>query len=214
MLLHDTACFACIQLFNYVFYRVDDKLRVKIGDFGLSRNIHYKDYYQLTHAHTAKVPVKWLAMESLFDHIFNEKTDVVRCMVSFLIYNTWPDGHAFHLIAQWSFGVVCWEVFSLGMQPYCAVENCNIPEYLNSGQRMKKPELCPEDVWVITEGLMRVDGNCFWSIAHCSYRKTVLKCWSASPDDRPSFSECVMLLQQQLNEAVIVCEKWLIQSSL
>lgn len=60
-----------------MFHRVNDKLSVKIGDFGLSRDIHYKDY-QLMHAHTAKVPVKWLAVESLLDHIFNEKTDVVR----------------------------------------------------------------------------------------------------------------------------------------
>lgn len=134
---------------------VNDKLSVKIGDFGLSRDIHYKDY-QLMHAHTAKVPVKWLAVESLLDHIFNEKTDV------------------------WSFGVVCWEVFSLGTQPYCTIENCDIPDFLNSGQRLKKPNLCPEDI----------------------YQKTVLKCWSALPDDRPSFSECVLLLQKHLSEAV------------
>ena len=64
-----------ILLFEY-YCRVDEKLCVKIADFGLSRGIHSQNYYRLTH--DAKVPVKWLALESLFDQIFNEKTDIVR----------------------------------------------------------------------------------------------------------------------------------------
>ena len=50
-------------------------LTVKIGDFGLARQLYSKDYYKLTHK--AKVPIKWMAIESIHDGVFNEKTDVV-----------------------------------------------------------------------------------------------------------------------------------------
>ena len=62
-------------IFICISFRVDEKLGIKIADFGLSRDVHYQDYYRLTHK--AMVPVKWLAIESLLDRIFNEKTDVV-----------------------------------------------------------------------------------------------------------------------------------------
>ena len=56
-------------------YRVASDLTVKIGDFGLARQLYSKDYYKLTHK--AKVPIKWMAIESVHDGVFNEKTDVV-----------------------------------------------------------------------------------------------------------------------------------------
>ena len=55
--------------------RVDEKMRVKVADFGLSRDIHLSDYYRLTHRQ--KLPVRWMAPESLFKKIYTEKTDVV-----------------------------------------------------------------------------------------------------------------------------------------
>ena len=56
--------------------RVDEALCVKVADFGMSRDVYHSDYYRLTHK--ARLPVKWMSPESLFDNIFNEKTDVVR----------------------------------------------------------------------------------------------------------------------------------------
>lgn len=56
-------------------YRVDDNLQVKIADFGLSRDVYESNYYVLRHA--AKLPVRWMALESLLDGCFNLKTDVV-----------------------------------------------------------------------------------------------------------------------------------------
>ena len=56
-------------------FRLDCDLTVKVADFGFSRDICSKDYYRLTRR--TKLPVKWLAPESLFDNIYNEKTDVV-----------------------------------------------------------------------------------------------------------------------------------------
>ena len=58
------------------FGRVDDEMRVKVADFGLSRDVYSRDYYRLERR--AKLPVKWMPPESLNDNIFNEKSDVVR----------------------------------------------------------------------------------------------------------------------------------------
>ena len=50
-------------------------MNVKVADFGLSRDIHLSDYYRLTHKQ--KMPVKWMAPESLFKKVYTTKTDVV-----------------------------------------------------------------------------------------------------------------------------------------
>ena len=63
--------------------RVDTELVVKVGDFGLARDIYSSDYYRANQG--AKIPVKWMAPETLYDAISNEKTDVVSELVS---YNT------------------------------------------------------------------------------------------------------------------------------
>lgn len=55
--------------------RVDENMVVKVADFGLSRDIHVSDYYRLKHRQ--RLPVKWMAPESLFTKIYNQKTDVV-----------------------------------------------------------------------------------------------------------------------------------------
>lgn len=56
--------------------RVDLDLRVKVADFGLTRDIYTTSYYR--QGQQGRVPVKWMAPESLHDKISNEKTDVVR----------------------------------------------------------------------------------------------------------------------------------------
>ena len=57
---------------------MDGNLNVKVADFGLTRDIYETDYYR--QHHKSLVPVKWMAPESLYDRISNEKTDVV-CVV-------------------------------------------------------------------------------------------------------------------------------------
>ena len=56
--------------------RVDDNLKIKVGDFGLARDVYGTDYYRANQ--NAKLPVKWMPPEALHDCISNEKTDVVR----------------------------------------------------------------------------------------------------------------------------------------
>ena len=65
-------CIICLQL---CLYRVDGTLSVKVADFGFSRDVYDQGYYRLERR--TKLPVKWLPPESLYDNIYNEKTDVV-----------------------------------------------------------------------------------------------------------------------------------------
>ena len=58
-----------------LYLRVDNNLVVKVGDFGLARDIYSSDYYRANQG--AKIPVKWMAPETLHDAISNKKTDVV-----------------------------------------------------------------------------------------------------------------------------------------
>jgi len=57
-------------------YRLDDDMMVKVADFGLSRDIYERDYYS-SDDRKAKLPVKWMALESLEKGIYNTRTDVV-----------------------------------------------------------------------------------------------------------------------------------------
>ena len=57
------------------FYRVDERLSIKVADFGLARDVYSTEYYRVEQ-HVV-LPVKWMSLESLMDGYFDEKTDVV-----------------------------------------------------------------------------------------------------------------------------------------
>ena len=67
---------------NSIINRIDENFVIKVADFGLSEDIYSKNYFrQVTQENDeapVKLPVRWMALESLNDGIFNEKTDVVR----------------------------------------------------------------------------------------------------------------------------------------
>ena len=66
----------CAVLYYVVLcVRVDGSLSVRVADFGLTRDIYETDYYR--QSQLGRVPVKWMAPESLHDRISDEKTDVV-----------------------------------------------------------------------------------------------------------------------------------------
>uniref|UniRef100_A0A672LRB7 Fibroblast growth factor receptor n=1 Tax=Sinocyclocheilus grahami TaxID=75366 RepID=A0A672LRB7_SINGR len=87
---------------------------MKIADFGLARDVHNIDYYKKTT--NGRLPVKWMAPEALFDRVYTHQSDV------------------------WSFGVLMWEIFTLGGSPYPGIPVEELFKLLKEGHRMDKPE--------------------------------------------------------------------------
>lgn len=103
---------------------LDAGFRVLVADFGLSRDMYETSYYSTRNKGT-ELPVKWMAIESLSNGIFNEKTDV------------------------WSFGVTLWELMTRGVRPYAVVDNWDMERYLKSGRRLPQPLYCPTQLYKI-----------------------------------------------------------------
>ncbi|XP_062427635.1 tyrosine-protein kinase Mer isoform X2 [Rhea pennata] len=108
-----------------------DDMTVCVADFGLSKKIYSGDYYR--QGRIAKMPVKWIAIESLADRVYTTKSDV------------------------WAFGVTMWEIATRGMTPYPGVQNHEIYEYLFHGHRLKKPEDCLDKLYEIMSACWRAD---------------------------------------------------------
>ncbi|NXE96537.1 MERTK kinase, partial [Menura novaehollandiae] len=108
-----------------------DDMTVCVADFGLSKKIYSGDYYR--QGRIAKMPVKWIAIESLADRVYTTKSDV------------------------WAFGVTMWEIATRGMTPYPGVQNHEIYEFLFHGQRLKKPEDCLDELYEIMSMCWRAD---------------------------------------------------------
>ncbi|XP_051942058.1 tyrosine-protein kinase receptor TYRO3 [Hippocampus zosterae] len=100
---------------------LDENMVVCVADFGLSKKIYSGDYYR--QGSVSKLPVKWIALESLADNVYTTQSDV------------------------WAFGVTMWEVMTRGQTPYPGVENSEIYEYLIRGERLKKPAECRQDIY-------------------------------------------------------------------
>uniref|UniRef100_A0A8K9UW54 non-specific protein-tyrosine kinase n=1 Tax=Oncorhynchus mykiss TaxID=8022 RepID=A0A8K9UW54_ONCMY len=95
---------------------------VKLGDFGLSRYVEDEDYYK---ASLSRLPIKWMAPESINFRRFTTASDV------------------------WMFGVCVWEVMSLGQQPFFWLENGEVINQLEGGVRLPKPSLCPPTLYTL-----------------------------------------------------------------
>ncbi len=124
---------------------------VKICDFGLAKDIYKNDEYQKKT--DGPLPVKWMAIESLRDRVFSTQSDV------------------------WSFGVVLWEMFSLGKTPYPGIEACDLFDKIITGYRMSRPDICPKVVYDI-----------------------MIATWDSDPNKRPGFVELMDQLGDLLEE--------------
>ena len=65
--------------------RIDENFVIKVADFGLSEDVYARNYFRQGRQGEdgeapVKLPVRWMAVESLNDGVFSEKTDVVRCL--------------------------------------------------------------------------------------------------------------------------------------
>lgn len=69
--------FSCFFFF-FLVSRLDESYTVKVADFGMARDVFDKEYYSVQDHRKAKLPVKWMAIESLQTQKFTSKSDVVR----------------------------------------------------------------------------------------------------------------------------------------
>uniref|UniRef100_A0A3B3I0E5 Fibroblast growth factor receptor n=1 Tax=Oryzias latipes TaxID=8090 RepID=A0A3B3I0E5_ORYLA len=123
---------------------------MKIADFGLARDVHNIDYYKKTT--NGRLPVKWMAPEALFDRVYTHQSDV------------------------WSFGVLMWEIFTLGGSPYPGIPVEELFKLLKEGHRMDKPGNCTNELYMMMKD-----------------------CWHAISSQRPTFKQLVEDLDRILS---------------
>ncbi|XP_053159370.1 angiopoietin-1 receptor [Hemicordylus capensis] len=127
---------------------VGENYVAKIADFGLSRG--QEVYVKKT---MGRLPVRWMAIESLNYSVYTTNSDV------------------------WSYGMLLWEIVSLGGTPYCGMTCAELYEKLPQGYRLEKPLNCDDEVY----DLMR-------------------QCWKEKPYERPSFAQILVSLNRMLEE--------------
>ncbi|KAG8008354.1 Platelet-derived growth factor receptor beta [Nibea albiflora] len=137
---------------------------VKICDFGLARDL-MKDQDYIARGNSF-LPVKWMAPESIFQNIYSSQSDV------------------------WSYGVLLWEIFSLGGSPYPDVPMTQeFYSALKRGYRMSRPDHAPDNIF----DLMK-------------------QCWEEKPQFRPSFSSLVASVGNMLSDDYKKCYQQLTEN--
>ncbi|KAF7203269.1 mast/stem cell growth factor receptor kita isoform X1 [Nothobranchius furzeri] len=125
----------------------------KICDFGLARDITTDSNYVVKG--NARLPVKWMSPESIFECVYTFESDI------------------------WSYGILLWEIFSLGNSPYPGMPvDAKFYKLIKEGYRMDTPEFAPSDMYQIMSS-----------------------CWDPDPFHRPPFRKVVESIEQQLSDA-------------
>ncbi|XP_055368253.1 macrophage colony-stimulating factor 1 receptor isoform X2 [Betta splendens] len=129
-----------------------DRREAKICDFGLARDIMNDSNYVVKG--NARLPVKWMAPESIFDCVYTVQSDV------------------------WSYGILLWEIFSLGKSPYPSmVVDSRFYKMVKRGYQMSQPDYAPPEIY------------------------TVMKmCWDLEPTERPTFSKITHMIGSLLGD--------------
>merc|ERR1711923_633697 len=100
-----------------------------------------------------RLPIRWMAPEALYDNVYTTKTDV------------------------WSFGVLMWEIVTLGSTPYPGMSGSEVMKKVREGQRLEKPEHCDREIY-----------------------NMMFYCWDRDPDERPTFTDLVKNLESLLTQ--------------
>jgi serine/threonine protein kinase len=132
---------------------VAEDFSMKISDFGLSRNVLCQDYYRKKGA--GRLPIKWMSPESLEANVYTVYSDI------------------------WGYGIVLWEIMTLGGTPYPTIAMPQLYNLLKEGYRMEAPHNCPEEIY----GVM-------------------VMCWQEQPETRPQFQTICDYLEWIVSEAM------------
>ncbi|XP_078037959.1 tyrosine-protein kinase Fer isoform X4 [Augochlora pura] len=117
---------------------------VKISDFGMSRE---EEEYIVSDG-MKQIPIKWTAPEALNFGKYTSLCDV------------------------WSYGVLMWEIFSKGGNPYSGMSNAQAREKIDAGYRMPAPENTPDEIY-----------------------RLMLRCWEYEPEKRPHFDHIYTVVE-------------------
>ncbi|CAH4038250.1 tyrosine kinase receptor Cad96Ca isoform X1 [Pieris brassicae] len=128
---------------------ITDERTCKVADFGFARDVAGTHVYE--RKSDGRLPIRWMAPESLYDDIFSVKSDI------------------------WSFGVLLWEIVTLGSTPYPGLSAGDVMRKVRDGHRLDKPEHCRRELYNI-----------------------MYYCWEAEPSSRPEFKEIVGMLERLL----------------
>ncbi|XP_019747503.1 macrophage colony-stimulating factor 1 receptor 2 [Hippocampus comes] len=127
-----------------------DRHVAKICDFGLARDIRNDDSYIVQG--NARLPVKWMSPESIFQCVYTVQSDV------------------------WSYGVLLWEIFSLGKSPYPNIAvDTKFYKMIKDGCHMDRPDFAPPQIY-----------------------RLMTSCWSLEPTERPTFKMIGRLMERLL----------------
>ncbi|XP_066502078.1 macrophage colony-stimulating factor 1 receptor isoform X2 [Hoplias malabaricus] len=127
---------------------VNEQFVAKICDFGLARDIVNDSSYVVRG--NARLPVKWMSPESIFECVYTVQSDV------------------------WSYGILLWEIFSLGRSPYPdVVVDARFYKMIKAGFQMPQPDFAPPEMYSIMK-----------------------MCWSLDPTSRPTFGDILKLLPE------------------
>ncbi|XP_045146719.1 cytoplasmic tyrosine-protein kinase BMX isoform X3 [Echinops telfairi] len=124
---------------------VDSDLSVKVSDFGMTRYVLDDQYVSSV---GTKFPVKWSAPEVFHYFKYSSKSDV------------------------WAFGILMWEVFTLGKQPYDLYDNSQVVVKVSQGHRLYRPQLASDTVYQI-----------------------MYSCWHELPEKRPAFQQLLAAIE-------------------
>ncbi|XP_051275539.1 macrophage colony-stimulating factor 1 receptor [Dicentrarchus labrax] len=129
-----------------------DRRVAKICDFGLARDIMNDSNYVVKG--NARLPVKWMAPESIFDCVYTVQSDV------------------------WSYGILLWEIFSLGKSPYPSMAvDSRFYKMVKRGYQMSQPDFAPPEIYMIMK-----------------------MCWNLEPTERPTFNKITHLIERLLGD--------------